>query len=114
MDRRQIGKAAEDTAATFIESQGLRVVLRNFRRRTGELDIVARDNGTLVIIEVRTRSSDAYGGAAASVDFRKQSKLRRAAALLLQQRKDLAGLRVRFDVVAMSPAGIEWIKHAFT
>ena len=114
MDRRQIGRAAEDTAATFIESQGLRVVLRNFRRRAGELDIVARDHGTLVIIEVRTRSSDAYGGAAASVDFRKQSKLRRAAALLLQQRKDLAGLRVRFDVVAISPAGIEWIKHAFT
>ena len=114
MDRQQIGKAAEDTAAALIESQGLRVVLRNFRRRAGELDIVARDNDTLVIIEVRTRSGDAYGGAAASVDFRKQAKLRRAAALLLQQRKDLAGLRVRFDVVAMSPAGIEWIKHAFT
>ena len=114
MDRQQIGKTAEDTAAAFIEAQGLQVVRRNFRRRAGELDIVARDDDTLVIIEVRTRSSDAYGGAAASVDFRKQTKLRRAAALLLQERKDLAGLRVRFDVVAMSPTGIEWIKHAFT
>lgn len=114
MDRQQIGKTAEDTAAAFIEAQGLQVVRRNFRRRAGELDIVARDDDTLVIVEVRTRSSDAYGGAAASVDFRKQTKLRRAAALLLQERKDLAGLRVRFDVVAMSPTGIEWIKHAFT
>jgi putative endonuclease len=114
MDRQQIGKAAEDAAVAFLESQGLLVLLRNFRRRAGELDIVARDNDTLIIVEVRTRSSNAYGSAAASVDFRKQAKLRRAAALLLQQRKDLAGLPVRFDVVAMSPTGIEWIKHAFT
>jgi len=48
------------------------------------------------------------------VDFRKQIKLRRAANVLLQHRKDLTGLRVRFDVVAVTPAGIEWIKHAFT
>lgn len=114
MDRQQIGRAAEDAAVTFVESQGLLVLLRNFRRRTGELDIVALDMDTLVIVEVRTRSSNAYGGAAASVDFRKQVKLRRTAALLLQRRKDLAGLRVRFDVLAMSPAGIDWIKHAFT
>jgi putative endonuclease len=114
MDRQQIGRAAEDTAVAFVESQGLQVLIRNFRRRAGELDIVARDIDTLVIVEVRTRSTNSYGGAAASVDFRKQAKLRRVAALLLQQRKDLAGLRVRFDVVAMSPAGIDWIKHAFT
>jgi putative endonuclease len=114
MDRQQIGRAAEDAAAAFLESRGLLVLLRNFRRRAGELDIVARDNDTLIIVEVRTRSNNAYGSAAASVDFRKQARLRRAAALLLQQRKDLAGLRVRFDVVAMGPTGIEWIKHAFT
>ena len=114
MDRQQIGKAAEDAAAAFLESQGLRVLFRNFRRRAGELDIVARDSCTLIVVEVRTRSSNTFGGAAASIDFRKQAKLRRAAALLLQQRKDLAGLRVRFDVVAKGPAGIEWIKHAFT
>ena len=114
MDRQQIGRAAEDAAAAFLESQGLLVLFRNFRRRAGELDIVARDSSTLIIVEVRTRSTNAFGGAAASVDFRKQAKLRRAAALLLQQRRDLAGLRVRFDVVAKSPAGLEWIKHAFT
>ena len=114
MDRQQIGRAAEDAAAAFLESQGLLVLFRNFRRRAGELDIVARDSSTLIIVEVRTRSTNAFGGAAASVDFRKQAKLRRAAALLLQRHRDLAGLRVRFDVVAKSPAGLEWIKHAFT
>ena len=114
MDRQQIGHAAEDAAVVFLESQGLEILYRNFRRRAGELDIVARHGDELIIVEVRKRSSEKFGGAAASVDFRKQAKLRRAAALLLQQRKDLAALRVRFDVVAIGPTGIEWIKHAFT
>ncbi len=114
MDRQQIGRVAEDTAVTFLESQGVAIILRNARFRLGELDIVARDGDTLIIVEVRKRSSNQFGGAAASVDFRKQAKLRRAAALLLRQRKDLTGLRVRFDVVALTPTRIEWIKHAFT
>jgi putative endonuclease len=114
MDRQQIGRAAEDAAVTFLESQGVAIILRNSRFRLGELDIVARDGDTLIIVEVRKRSSNQFGGAAASVNFRKQAKLRRAAALLLQQRKDLTGLRVRFDVVAITPVRTEWIKHAFT
>jgi putative endonuclease len=68
---------------------------------------------------VRTRSGQRFGGAAASVDVRKQGKLLRAAAQLLQQRKDLAKYKVRFDVIAVHrPASpdvrVEWIKHAFT
>ncbi len=113
-NRQQIGQAAEDVAVTYLESLGVVVILRNVRYRCGELDIVARDGDTLIIVEVRKRSSSRFGGAAASVDFRKQTKLRRAANLLLQQRKDLTGSRVRFDVVAVMPTGIEWIKHAFT
>jgi putative endonuclease len=114
MDRQQIGRTAEDIAVAFLEARGVKIVVRNFRCRMGELDVVGREADTLIIVEVRMRVSNRFGGAAASVDFRKQAKLQRAAALLLQQRKDLAGLRVRFDVVAISPTGIEWIKHAFT
>lgn len=114
MDRQQIGRAAENAAVTFLESKGLEILLRNFRRRAGELDVVALERDTLVIVEVRIRSSNGFGGAAASVGFRKQTKLRRAGALLLQQRNDLASLRVRFDVIAINREGIQWIKHAFT
>jgi putative endonuclease len=118
--RQKIGQVAEDVAAGFLRAQGLEILDRNFRRRLGELDIVARDpnRDVLVIAEVRTRASDRYGGAAASVDPRKQQRLVRAAAQLLQQRKDLAHLRVRFDVIAVSDPGlenpqVEWIQHAF-
>ena len=62
---------------------------------------------------------DAFGGAAASVDVRKRRRLLRAAEQLLQQRKELARLQVRFDVIVVhQPASknprSEWIKHAFT
>ncbi len=88
--------------------------MRNFRLRLGEIDIVAVDGATLAIIEVRTRSSERFGGAAASVDGRKQLKLKRTTQILLQRRKDLAALPVRFDVIAVTRTGVEWIRHAFT
>ena len=108
MERQRIGQDAESAAVEFLQSQGLTVLLRNYRGKVGELDIVARDGRTVVVVEVRKRASERFGGAAASVDERKQTKIRRAAALLLSQRPELAKLAVRFDVVAIGPAGVEW------
>ena len=117
-DRAILGKGAEDLAVEFLKEQGLDVLLRNYRRKSGELDVVARDGDVLVVVEVRTRSTEAFGGAAASIDGWKQHKIIRATTQLLQQRKDLALLRVRFDVIVIHGAGeahprIEWLKHAF-
>jgi putative endonuclease len=116
--RQQRGRRAEELAAEFLRAAGCEILQCNYRRRLGELDIVARANGVLVVAEVRTRTSNAYAGAAASVDRRKQRRITRAASQLLQQRTDLARLPVRFDVVVVSdPYGpaptIEWIRHAF-
>jgi putative endonuclease len=113
-----IGQAAENIAADFLRAKGLEILERNYLRRLGELDIVARDRDVLVIAEVRTRATDRYGGAAASVDRRKQQRLIRAAGQLLQQRRDLSRLRVRFDVIAVLEMDgerprVEWIQHAF-
>jgi putative endonuclease len=118
MDRAVLGRSAEDIAADFLAGHGLTVILRNYRRRSGEIDLVARDGDVLVIAEVRTRSTDEFGGAAASVDGWKQHKIMRAAAQLLQERKDLARLRARFDVVVVRGADtarptVEWLKQAF-
>ena len=114
----RLGRAAEEAAARFLGAHGAQVLLRNYRCRCGELDIVARCGEELALVEVRTRSSNDFGGALASVDAGKRRRLSRAAARLLQQRPDLARLRVRFDVMAVAdPLGaaprIEWIKHAF-
>jgi putative endonuclease len=112
------GATAENIAADFLRAKGLEILERNYLRRLGELDIVARDGDILVIAEVRTRASNRYGGAAASVDPRKQQRIIRAASQLLQQRKDLARLRVRFDVIAVlemdrETPRVDWIQHAF-
>ena len=114
-----LGAAAERIAADYLRAQGLEILELNFRRRLGELDIVAREGDVLVIAEVRTRSSDQFGGAAASVGPAKQTRLIRAAAQLLQQHRELSRLRVRFDVVTVSEVGqetqrVEWIRHAFS
>ena len=116
--RQQSGRRAEELAAEFLRARGFEILQRNYLRRLGELDVIARRADLLVIAEVRTRSSAAFGGAAASVDRRKQLRITRAATALLQQRADLARLAVRFDVVVVSdPHGaaprIEWIQHAF-
>lgn len=111
----QIGKDAENRAVAYLKQQGLEILSRNFRRRLGELDVVAREGDVLIIAEVRTRSSDTFGGAAASVDWFKQRKIIRAAEQLLQRHREFGNMRVRFDVVVVHDAekGIEWIKHAF-
>ncbi len=116
--RQRAGERAEELAADFLRAQGFEILARNYLRRLGELDIVARRAQLLVIAEVRTRASRAYGGAAASVDRRKQQRITRTAAALLQQHAELARLPVRFDVIVVSdPMGegprVEWIRHAF-
>jgi putative endonuclease len=116
--RQQRGQRAEALAAQYLRAAGCEILQCNFRRRLGELDIVARAREVLVIAEVRTRSSGAYGGAAASVTRAKQRRLMRAAQQLLQQRRDLAAFPVRFDVIVVEDpegpsAAIEWIQHAF-
>jgi putative endonuclease len=113
LDRRQTGSLAENSACAFLESQGFTIVTRNFLRRVGELDIVARSGDLLVIAEVRTRASEQYGGAAASVGRAKQRRIASTAALLLQRYRELRQCRVRFDVIIVRHGSIEWLKHAF-
>jgi len=74
---------------------------------------VARDGDLLVIAEVRTRASDAYGGAAASIGRAKQKRIAATAGLLLQRYPELRRCRVRFDVLVVRDGQVEWLKHAF-
>jgi putative endonuclease len=105
------GAAAEDRALAYLEGRGLRPVARNWRVRGGEIDLIMRDGAVLVFVEVRARSSAAYGGAAGSVGALKQARLIHAA------RAYLAGLGrtppCRFDVVAEQSGQLTWLRDAF-
>ncbi len=114
MSRAQ-GAAAEACARRYLERQGLVWVEGNYHCRGGEIDLVMRDGETLVFVEVRQRRDDRFGGAAASVDARKQARLILAARHYLHRHR--LDTPVRFDVLALSgdPAHgyrVEWIRDA--
>jgi putative endonuclease len=110
--RKQLGDSKERLARDYLERQGLHLVAHNVRCKRGELDLVMRDGDTLAFIEVRYRASGRFGGAAASVDPRKQARIAAAAAYYLQRHP--TELPCRFDVVAVDAVGkITWIRHAF-
>lgn len=117
VDRQAIGRAAEDAAAAHLQAAGLDILLRNYRCRLGELDLIARDAGVLVIAEVRLRSREDFGGGAASVDAGKQRRIVSASRHLLMRRPALARLPARFDVIEVQPGAplrIHWIRNAFS
>lgn len=109
------GTAAEDLALCYLEARGLTLVMRNFRCRTGELDLIMRDGEQLVFVEVRSRRHARYGTPAESVTRTKQQRLLRAAMLYLQRHH--RNPPCRFDVVAILQAEgepqVEWIPDAF-
>jgi putative endonuclease len=108
------GKDAEARAAKYLEDHGLRIIERNYRSRFGEIDLIARDGATLVFVEVRARSSNTFGGAAASITASKRAKLVRTALQYLA----VAGRtpQCRFDAVLLgnSASPIEWVQDAFS
>jgi putative endonuclease len=107
------GADAENLAAAFLQQAGLVLVVRNYRCRFGEIDLIARDGATLVFVEVRMRSSARFGGAAASITAAKRKKLLRTA------RHYLTGIArppaCRFDALLIDGRdnSIEWLKNAF-
>ncbi len=109
----RIGDAAEDVALARLEAAGLELVARQVRSRFGEIDLIMRDRGEWVFVEVRQRSRSAFGGAAASVTRAKQERLRRSAQAWLQQREGSRMAACRFDVFAIDGQTIEWIRNAF-
>ena len=116
MTTKQAGDAAEDRVLAHLREAGLRLMHRNYRtpgRGGGEIDLVLRDrDGTLVFVEVRKRSSRAFGGAAASVGAVKRRRIIFAARHYLMRRPGPLP-PCRFDVVALEGDRIEWLRAAF-
>jgi putative endonuclease len=108
------GVWAEDSACLYLQQQGVHILGRNLRFRRGEIDILAQDRQVLLFVEVRWRNQ--RGHAAASIDWRKRRKIRFCAQCILQKRfGDLQHWPAcRFDVIAIDPAGLHWIRNAFS
>ncbi len=105
------GAEAEQLAADYLLGQGLHLVARNFRCRGGEIDLVMRDGATLVFVEVRARSSAAFGGAAESISSAKQARIILAAQHFLARHGIDAPCR--FDAVLLQAGRLQWLRAAF-
>lgn len=113
--RRRLGAEGEALAARWYEARGYAVVARNWRCPAGELDLVLRRGSTLVVCEVKTRTSTRFGSPALAVGRDKQRRLRRLAGQLLADRPDLraGGRDLRFDVAAVVGTDVEVYEAAF-
>ena len=112
--RRHLGAKGEELAAAWYRANGYTVLDRNWRCREGEIDLVCSIENVLVICEVKTRTSDAYGHPAESVTPAKQRRLRVLAARWLQDASDgFHPTEIRFDVAAVLAGELEVITEAF-
>ena len=108
-DSRRRGRWGEELAAGYLRGRGFVIRCANWRSRFGEIDLIAEDGAYLCFVEVKLRKSDAYGGAAASVDRRKQDRLRATAQLYLA--RNPTDLQPRFDVIEIyAPQGERTIR----
>lgn len=100
---RELGRAGETYAAGYYRDRGAEVIDRNVNFSVGELDLVVRESdGTVVFVEVKTRSTLDFGGAE-SVTPAKRRRLRVAATTWLSEHRDLGWVPVRFDVLLLVP-----------
>jgi putative endonuclease len=110
------GQHAESIACTYLESRGLRLVTRNFRCRSGEIDLIMEEGKTLVFVEVRLRAHRTFGTPAETIDRRKRTKLVACALHYLQRHHAMSTRPSRFDVVGLTPAEdsyrVDWIPDA--
>jgi putative endonuclease len=98
--RRWFGRRSERAAARYLRKQGYRIVAANLADTRGEIDLIAIDGQTIVVVEVRSSESDNIEKLALSVDRDKQRRLTDAALRFLQRRR-LLNVSVRFDVLAI-------------
>jgi putative endonuclease len=111
-----LGKKGEETALGLLKDNGYKILLRNYKTKLGEIDIIASDKGAICFIEVKTRQSDRFGSPSEAISASKQRQISKAALAFLKERK-LLDKKARFDVVSIiyskDSLRLDLIKNAF-
>jgi len=117
LNKKVIGDGNEDLACNYLTNQGCRIIVRNFRCRQGEIDIIAKDGMYLCFIEVKFRRNADFGQPQEAVNISKQRKISKVSRFYLYSKKLSFDIPIRYDVIAVSVnEGIttfNWIKNAF-
>lgn len=113
-NKKELFKTGERVAQVYLESKGYQVLIHNYRRRTGEIDLIVRTGNTLVFVEVKTRSFHSISSALSNVSYPKQKKISKTALLYINSNPDLSNLLTRFDIIVIfynSKDGDYSVKH---
>ena len=106
-----LGQEGERLAEQYLKSKGYKLVARNYRCLSGEVDLIVLDRRVIVFVEVKTRTDERFGSPFEAVERRKQQKMIRAAQFFLHEKR-LHQRDARFDVVGISwPAGMPVVEH---
>lgn len=113
MNKRKTGSEYEQKAAEYLEAKGMRIIARNFRIRSGEIDLIARDGRYLVFTEVKYRRDSSKGDALEAVDIRKQRAVIATARYFLHRYRFAEDTPCRFDVIGITDDEITHVQNAF-
>jgi len=108
------GLGGEAAAASFLEEKGMRILERNFRSLRGEVDIIALDGETIIFVEVKTWSTYGIDALEQALDSKKQRKIIETSKYFLFLHRKYKYMAIRFDVIFISPEGINHLASAFT
>lgn len=112
-NKRAAGSHYEEMVAAFLQKQGMVILEKNYRCRSGEIDIVAKDGRYLVFVEVKYRATAASGSALEAIDARKAAKIRRVASVYLYTHQYPENAPCRFDAAGIDGEQLTYIKNAF-
>jgi putative endonuclease len=108
------GRTGETAAASYLEEKGIKILEKNFRSRTGEVDIIALDGESLIFVEVKTWSSFGIESLEYALDEKKQHKIIETSKYFLSLHRKYRYMAIHFDVIFISPEGITHLASAFT
>jgi putative endonuclease len=114
--RQKFGEKSESIAVSYLKKQGYKILEQNYRTKLGEIDIIAREKGTIAFIEVKARKSKNFGNPKWAVTPKKQRKISMVALQYLKTTMQ-SNVKARFDVVSIISSqdnpSIEIVKNAF-
>lgn len=110
---RQTGSHYESQVAAFLKKNGFQILEQNFRCRSGEIDLIAKDGRYLVFVEVKYRKNGAAGSALEAIDPKKAAQVRKIAGIYLYKKKYPENTPCRFDAAGVDGDAITYIKNAF-
>jgi putative endonuclease len=121
LKKKELGAKGEEIAVRYLKSRGYRIIERNYRIRLGEIDIIARQGGDLVFVEVKTRSDNLFGSPFDSITAQKQKQLSKVALEYIGKqgchdrpaRFDVVGIEFQEGGNTLQDAAVELLQNAF-